>query len=180
MVYKYALPLMYKPGTSFAYSPGNDLAGKAIEAATYKILAEFMRENVCEPLGLNEDASFFARKKPGMKDRIAGLNLVSDEPGMSAVDASALDPMAQVTDYFGGAGLYISADAYYAFLCYIPARLQAPRPRLVQRALPPTTRRCRRTSPQQPLWGLFSTSGVSVFEDPARGPQDMVACRSHS
>ncbi|KAI1455610.1 beta-lactamase/transpeptidase-like protein [Annulohypoxylon moriforme] len=117
-----ALPLVFEPGTGFAYSTGHDWAGRAIELATKRSLDDFMRERIWAPLGIDNDASFYPRTKDGMKDRIAGVSTLGPNGELPAVHVPGFDISGGSTDCFGGAGVYTSAKAYYTFLSAIMRR----------------------------------------------------------
>ncbi|AEO68224.1 uncharacterized protein THITE_2050675 [Thermothielavioides terrestris NRRL 8126] len=113
---KLAVPLVFTPGTGFAYGAGHDWAGKAVEIATGITLEEFMRQHIWEPLGIENDVSFFPEKKENMKDRLADMSTLSDEGKPPATDVSDFDIRLGATDCLGGAGIFISPAAFYTFL----------------------------------------------------------------
>ncbi|GAB1314783.1 Acyltransferase LovD [Madurella fahalii] len=114
--HKSALPLVFKPGTSFAYGAGHDWAGKAVEIAYGTTLDDVMREHIWEPLGIQDDASFYPRTKPAMASRLADISTLNEKGEPPAVDASDFDMLFGGTDCLGGAGVFISAQAYFTFL----------------------------------------------------------------
>lgn len=114
--HKSALPLAFKPGTGFAYGAGHDWAGKAVAVACGTTLDDFMREHIWEPLGIQDDASFYARSKPAMRSRMADLATLSEKGEPPAVDAADFDMLFGGTDCLGGAGVFASPRAYYTFL----------------------------------------------------------------
>ncbi|KAI0376203.1 beta-lactamase/transpeptidase-like protein [Hypomontagnella monticulosa] len=118
---KSAIPLVFAPGTGFAYGGGHDWAGKAVEAATKKSLDEFMRERIWTPLGIENDASFYPKTKDGMKDRIADISTLDDKGQPPAKDSGGFD-VVNGTDCLGGAGVHASAKAYFTFLTAVLRR----------------------------------------------------------
>lgn len=62
---RYLVPLIYEPGTSWAYGGGIDLVGKLIETANpdYKNLQTYFKVNIFEPLGI-KDLTFFLNQRP--------------------------------------------------------------------------------------------------------------------
>ncbi len=48
-----ARPLAFQPGSKWQYSPGLNVCGRAIEVVTGQSYAEFLRERIFEPLGMN-------------------------------------------------------------------------------------------------------------------------------
>ncbi|KXX75742.1 Acyltransferase LovD [Madurella mycetomatis] len=119
---KSALPLVFRPGTDFAYGAGHDWAGKAIEVATGASLEEFMRRHIWAPLGIQDDVSFFPKTKSGMRDRMADMSTLSETGEPPAVDAPTFDILFGGTDCLGGGGIFASAAAYYAFLSAVFSR----------------------------------------------------------
>ena len=116
VAHKSALPLVFPPGTGFAYGAGHDWAGKAVEVATGETLDEFMRARIWAPLGIEDDISFYPRAHPRMRDRMADISTLNEKGETPAVDAPFFDIMFGGTDCLGGGGLFASAEAYYKFL----------------------------------------------------------------
>ncbi|KAI1759128.1 beta-lactamase/transpeptidase-like protein [Hypoxylon sp. FL1150] len=117
---KSAIPLVFEPGTGFAYGAGHDWTAKLIQIASGKTLEEFMRERIWTPLGVDNDTSFWPKTKESMRDRIADLTM-SDGNG-ALFDASAVDLMFGATDCIGGGGVYASPTAFYTFLSAVLRR----------------------------------------------------------
>ncbi|KAK4109361.1 beta-lactamase/transpeptidase-like protein [Canariomyces notabilis] len=113
---KAAIPLAYVPGTSWAYGPGHDWAGKAIHLATGLTLEEFMRRHMWTPLGIENDTSFWPKTNPAMKGRLADLSTLNEKGEPPAVDDPTWDMLRGGTECLGGAGVFTSAQAYYTFL----------------------------------------------------------------
>ncbi|KAK9778644.1 putative Beta-lactamase-related domain-containing protein [Seiridium cardinale] len=120
--HKSVLPLVFAPGTSFAYGAGHDWAGKAVEVATKSTLEEFMCQRIWKPLGIENDISFYPKTKDGMKDRISHISTLNEKGEPPAVDAATFDILFGGTDCLGGAGLFASADAYQTFLSAVLRR----------------------------------------------------------
>lgn len=110
---KYSTPLIYKPGTSFSYGGGSDWAGKLIEVVSGMSLEEFMSKHIWTPLGIQEDTTFSPSKNKNLE--VATMSTL-DEKGQPPAVASDFDPVTDVKDCIGGAGLYTSCESYYAFL----------------------------------------------------------------
>ncbi|KAI1405554.1 beta-lactamase/transpeptidase-like protein [Hypoxylon fuscum] len=118
---KSAVPLVFVPGTAFAYGVGHDWAGKLIQLASGMSLEDFMRARIWIPLGIDNDTSFWPKTKENMKDRTADLStLVNGEP--PAIDLSSFDLMNGATDCIGGGGLFASIKAFYTFLSAVARR----------------------------------------------------------
>ena len=114
---KSALPLVFQPGTGFAYGAGHDWAGKAVEVATGASLEAFMRAHIWTPLVIDDAVSFYPQTRPGMAARMADMSSLSGEDGKPpAADAPDFDILFGATDCLGGGGVFASTAAYYAFV----------------------------------------------------------------
>ena len=119
---KSALPLVFAPGTGFAYGAGHDWAGRLVEVATGSSLEDFMRKRIWAQLGIENEMSFFPKTKENMRDRIADISTLDKEGKPPAVDAPEFDMLLGATECHGGAGVYTSAKAYYTFLTAVLRR----------------------------------------------------------
>ncbi|OTB02780.1 hypothetical protein M426DRAFT_322375 [Hypoxylon sp. CI-4A] len=119
---KCALPLVFAPGTNFAYGAGHDWAGKAVEVATGSSLDEFMRTRIWTPLGIENDASFFPKTKENLKDRVADMSTLGKKGEPPAVHLPGFSLSGGAPGCFGGSGACISAKAYYTFLSAVLRR----------------------------------------------------------
>ncbi|KAI1098474.1 beta-lactamase/transpeptidase-like protein [Jackrogersella minutella] len=119
---KSGLPLLFAPGTNWAYGAGNDWAGKAIEKVTGSSLDDFMRARIWTPLGIENDTSFWPKTKEGMKERIADISTLNEKGEPPAVHLPGFEIVFGATDCFGGAGVFTTAKAYYTFLSAILRR----------------------------------------------------------
>jgi CubicO group peptidase (beta-lactamase class C family) len=107
------LPLAYQPGSRWQYSLSMDVQGAIVERLTGRTYADFLRDEVFEPLGM-VDTAFFV--PPSKRRRLARLHLTlgplrlfpsrnflfpdhSTEPGAA----------------YGGMGLYSTVDDYARF-----------------------------------------------------------------
>ena len=107
------IPLLYQPGTRWAYSLSMDVQGYIVEKLSGQSLPEFMEQNIFKPLGMR-DAGFFV--PAGKRHRFVTLyhanqagELVTDPPG----HAFGGDYAAQPTMPSGGGGLVSTADDYW-------------------------------------------------------------------
>ena len=124
-----ALPLVCDPGTEFHYSNSIDVVGCLIEQVSGKLLGDFLREEIFEPLGMvdtgfhvpPEKVERFAacyalteagrRADDGQKEGDpAGGFALTDEPSSSAY----LVPRQHLTS--GGGGLVSTLDDYAKFV----------------------------------------------------------------
>ncbi|KAI1496125.1 beta-lactamase/transpeptidase-like protein [Biscogniauxia marginata] len=121
--HKSVLPLVFKPGTGFAYGAGHDWAGKLVEVVTKSNLESFMLARIWTPLGIEDDASFYPKTKESMKGRIADISSLNEKGEPPAVDVSAtFDILFGGTDCLGGGGLFMSTKAYHTFLTAVLRR----------------------------------------------------------
>ena len=116
---KSALPLVFTPGSGFAYGAGFDWAGKAVEVATGMTLDQFMREHIWVPLGIEAEVSFWPEAHPKMKDRMADISSLDDKGGPPAVDLPDFDILFGVKECLGGGGIFASQQGFYTFLSAI-------------------------------------------------------------
>jgi CubicO group peptidase (beta-lactamase class C family) len=119
---KSTVPLLFAPGTGFAYGAGHDWAGKAIERATGSTLEEYMSARIWVPLGIENDFSFYPESKSYMKDRLGAVSMVNDKGDQPIVDAPEFDARFGATDCLGGGPCWATPRAYYTFLSAILQR----------------------------------------------------------
>lgn len=108
-------PLVYQPGTSWAYGPGLDLAGKVVEILTGKDLDEYQQENIWGPLGAKSTS--FRPVKHFAPDGLPPMQEMAyysaEKNGIVAGESVwKLEPR----DAIGGAGLYSTANDYIRLL----------------------------------------------------------------
>lgn len=105
--------LGFEPGTRFRYSLCHDVLGGLIEIWSGKKLGEYMRENIFEPLGMND--TFFGVPKDERKNRLAKkYSYYGTEVPVLGENVCVYN----FTDEYesGGAGLVSSASDYSIFL----------------------------------------------------------------
>jgi CubicO group peptidase (beta-lactamase class C family) len=106
-------PLDFEPGSRFQYSLCLDVMGAVIEVASGKTLEEFFRENIWQPLGM-ENTSFY---QPGKLPEGMAAMYNYDEKTKTLQQSDwvkgPLDFPAGV--YSGGAGLISTASDYIKF-----------------------------------------------------------------
>ncbi|KAI2605717.1 beta-lactamase/transpeptidase-like protein [Hypoxylon fragiforme] len=118
---KAALPLVHAPGKGWAYGPGHEWAGRAIEVATKSTLEDFMHARIWTPLGIENDSTFFPLAKEGLKERMAELSTLNEKGEPPAVP-SDLDLRGGSKVCLGGGGLCTSTKGYYTFLSAVLRR----------------------------------------------------------
>ena len=106
-------PLDFEPGSRFQYSFCLDVLGAVMEVASGKSLADLFRENIWQPLGM-EDTCFYRGKEP--QHRLAALYSFDSREKVlkeSATVGPTLDFLEAVDS--GGASLVSSVSDYLKF-----------------------------------------------------------------
>jgi CubicO group peptidase (beta-lactamase class C family) len=111
-----ALPMDAQPGERFVYGYNSDILGVVVERVSGETLAEFFRDRITGPLGL-DDTRFYL--PPAQRDRLAAV-YAATEDGIER----ATDPRLGQGHYVdgprvafsGGAGLLSTASDYGRFL----------------------------------------------------------------
>lgn len=108
------LPLMFQPGTQWAYGPSVDVQAFLVERISGKPYGDYVRENVLDPLGMTETRYFVPEAD---RDRMSAMYRRGDEGGLVQVPDEeahafninrwALTP--------GGFGLTSTVDDYMKF-----------------------------------------------------------------
>ncbi len=117
-----SLPLAFKPGTEWHYSVGIDILGRVIEVVSGKPLDEFFKEELFDPLDM--DDTFFTIPDEKL-DRFAHLYTASEGDAM-ALGSRGTGTMRKVDDaensayrntqtFSGGGGLLAPIDDYFKF-----------------------------------------------------------------
>ena len=107
------LPLAFQPGTRWQYSLAMDIQGAIVERLTGRRFADFLREEVFEPLGMVDTAFFVPPRK---KRRLARLHLTGF--GLTLVPFHNIlfsDHHREPGAAFGGMGLYSTLHDYARF-----------------------------------------------------------------
>ncbi len=110
------LPLMYQPGSVWAYSRATDVLGRLVEVLSGQTLGEYLRQNIFVPLGMRETGFSVP---PALHSRIA-------EPFAHDPDGGepmrVLDPRRVMAMESGGGGLLSTAMDYARFLAFMRNR----------------------------------------------------------
>lgn len=112
---KSTLPLIFEPGTGWAYGAGFDWAGKMIERRTGESLETYMSKNIWGPLGI-EDITFWPKERADMQHRMASISILDPSGSRKAIDLPDFDINYGATDCIGGGGAFASSEAYMAIL----------------------------------------------------------------
>ena len=108
-------PLVFQPGTSWAYSPGLDWVGQVIETLTKQDLDTYMQENIWKPLHathmtFHPTKHFSPNATPQLHETaVRNGTTLAAQPGKSPWPLEAKDAV-------GGAGLYGTANDYIRLL----------------------------------------------------------------
>ncbi len=115
-------PLLFEPGSAFAYGLSTDVLGYLVEVVSGKPLDQFFSEEIFDPLGMNDTYFYLPDDKAG---RLVTLYNAVDDVGLVAHEGSGTDievndalyPIIGAKTYFsGGAGLSSTAHDYGLFL----------------------------------------------------------------
>ncbi len=110
------IPLMYQPGSVWAYSRATDVLGRLVEAVSGESLDSYLKAHIFEPLGM-VDTGFFVPAKD--HHRIAEP-FVHDPDG--GVPLTVFDPREVPAMASGGGGLMSTAADYAQFLRLMQGR----------------------------------------------------------
>ncbi len=115
-------PLLFEPGSAFAYGLSTDVLGYLVEVISGKSLDQFLREEILEPLGMNDTYFYLPEDKSGrlvtLYNEVADVGLVAHEGTGTDLEVNdVLYPVIGAKTYFsGGAGLSSTARDYALFL----------------------------------------------------------------
>ena len=118
------LPLAFDPGARWNYGVSTDVLGRVVEVISGMPLAEFFRQRIFEPLGMN-DTGFSVG--PDRMDRFASCYVKTDEDPLKLMDAG---PETHYRDekvrlFSGGGGLVSTIDNYLRFAEMLRGRGQS-------------------------------------------------------
>lgn len=103
-------PILFNPGERWEYGLNIDVLGRLVELWSGQSLAEFMRERIFEPLGMQD--TFFSVPADKL-NRLANVYIRSDS-GLTRKPDDQLPPT-DTAYYSGGAGLVTTATDYLRF-----------------------------------------------------------------
>lgn len=108
-----ALPLMFEPGSEWAYSRATDVLGRLIEVITGQPLAEHLQQAILMPLGMTDTAFVVPEADHA---RIAEPFAHDPDGG---VPMRLIDPRETPNMHSGGGGLMSTAADYARFLQFM-------------------------------------------------------------
>jgi len=108
---RYDLPLLFEPGTSWAYGPGIDWSGLLVERLSKRSLEEYMQEHIFRPLGIT-GITFWPEKTLGASalQKIPELVVRRSDGTYGPNTKKTLNTAS--TDCFGGHGAYAQLGDY--------------------------------------------------------------------
>jgi CubicO group peptidase (beta-lactamase class C family) len=108
-----ALPLMFEPGSVWAYSRATDVLGRLVEVITGQPLGEHLQQAILAPLGMT-DTTFVVPEA----DHARIVEPFAHDPD-GGIPMSLIDPRETPTMHSGGGGLMSTAADYARFLQFM-------------------------------------------------------------
>ncbi|HTT36481.1 MAG TPA: serine hydrolase domain-containing protein [Burkholderiales bacterium] len=103
-------PLLSDPGERWNYGIGIDWAGKVVEAVSDQTLGSYMKENIFDPLGMDNTAF---KITPEMRSRLAKIHAHAADGSYAPIEFE----LPQEPEFeMGGGGLYSTAGDYAKFM----------------------------------------------------------------
>lgn len=144
-------PLIFDPGTSWAYGPGLDWCSRLVARASGITTEAFLQQHIAGPLGISsDDMTFELQKHPATQQRRSDMTFrgtdtfaaQSDSPGTGKLQYRDESYWHKDIEPHGGQGIYTTPEAYLKVLWSIlsnDGKLLKPETRelLFQRALSP-------------------------------------------
>ena len=108
------LPLMFQPGTEWAYSMSIDVLGRVVEILSGMTLGEFMQKRIFGPLGMTDTAFHNPADKA---DRLAALYIPNPADNRRRVRNDVMGAGASIEPkaHLGGGGLVSTMSDYMKF-----------------------------------------------------------------
>jgi CubicO group peptidase (beta-lactamase class C family) len=108
------LPLMFQPGTEWAYSMSIDVLGRVVEILSGMTLGEFMQKRIFGPLGMTDTAFHCPADKT---DRLAALYIPNPADNRRRVRNDVMGAGASIEPkaHLGGGGLVSTMSDYTKF-----------------------------------------------------------------
>ena len=107
------LPLMFQPGSEWAYSMSIDIIGRVVEVLSGMSLGEFMKKRIFDPLGMTDTAFHCDADKA---DRLAALYVPNPaDKKILRNDATGAGALHEPKAHLGGGGLVSTTSDYLKF-----------------------------------------------------------------
>ncbi|KAI8625785.1 Simvastatin synthase [Xylariaceae sp. FL1651] len=147
----FTYPLLFDPGTSWAYGPNIDWCSRLIERASGMSAEEFLQKHLVEPLGIGSDnMTFELQKHPDMQARRADMTFRGNATFTAEAKGSNPGTLQYQDEKYwhediqphGGQGIYTTPESYMKVMWSIlsnDGKLLKPETRelLFKRALTP-------------------------------------------
>ena len=108
------LPLEFSPGAAWKYGVSTDVLGYLVEVVSGRPFAEFLREEICSPLGM-DDTDFFVPQAKGV--RLPGCYELQADGSTRLTDAAPTTPYMTPPKFTSGGGGLVSTTADYFRFC---------------------------------------------------------------
>ena len=106
------IPLMYQPGSRWAYSASMDIQGYIVEKLSGQSLPDFMQEHIFKPLGMKDTGFFVPAEK---RSRFVTMYRSDDKGVVVPAPGFGGEYAAQPTMPSGGGGSVSTAEDYFKF-----------------------------------------------------------------
>lgn len=113
---KYTYPLVFEPGSEWAYGVGLDWAGLMLERVNDGLpLDKYMKAHIWEPLGIT-DMTFHLEQREDLRNRMPHMSIRDPEGNGKAAHKEGKTWDDPLSTAFGGAGAYSSPPEYMKVL----------------------------------------------------------------
>jgi CubicO group peptidase (beta-lactamase class C family) len=107
------VPLLYQPGERWMYSLSTDICGALVEVVSGKPFAQYLQDEIFDPLGM-KDTSFFVA--PDKQDRFCANYQRGPDKKLKLIDDPAISDFTRDPGFkSGGGGLTGTIDDYMRF-----------------------------------------------------------------
>ncbi|KAI0203134.1 Simvastatin synthase [Astrocystis sublimbata] len=121
----FKFPLLFDPGTSWAYGPGLDWCSRLVERASGMSTEAYLQKYIVEPLGIGADnMTFELQKHPAMQARRGDMTFRSQGDFATSSERAGTQQLRYRDENYwhkdiqphGGQGIYTTPDAYMKVL----------------------------------------------------------------
>ncbi|KAL8696750.1 MAG: hypothetical protein Q9201_007499 [Fulgogasparrea decipioides] len=107
-------PQLAKRQNKVTLSSSIDFVGLMVERVTHLSLQEYFAQNIWQVLGVN-DTTFHLDQRDDLRNRLTDMSMRDPSGGLAIHNPNRFWSL-EVTDDFGGIGLYSSAPEYFKFV----------------------------------------------------------------